>query len=117
MADRTWAHAPTSGHWPFSGSARSRAPPTDPHRRAAQPLGLVGGGQQVRRRPLRPVLDEPAQADDSPLTRITVKEIVFSQELAEQEVKRLMLLNAEKGCLYFATPTRVRRLSESENGN
>ena len=53
-------------------------------------------------------LDGPGPVDESPLTRITVKEVVFSQDLAAREVKRLMLLNADKGCEYFATPTRVR---------
>ena len=38
---------------------------------------------------------------------VTVKEVLFSRELAEQEVERLRLLDANTGCLYFATPTRV----------
>ena len=39
--------------------------------------------------------------------RITVKEVVSSQELAQREVERLNELNSEKGCVYFATHTRV----------
>lgn len=41
--------------------------------------------------------------------RITVKEIFWTLEHAEQEVARLNELNADKGCRYFWTPTRVVR--------
>ena len=39
--------------------------------------------------------------------RITVKEVVSSEELAEREAQRINELNAGRGCLYFATHTRV----------
>ncbi len=39
--------------------------------------------------------------------RISVKEVVSTIELAQAEVLRLSELNADKGCYYFATPTRV----------
>jgi hypothetical protein len=45
--------------------------------------------------------------------RITVKEVVSSEELAQREVQRLNQLNAGKGCLYFATHTRVFPLGQS----
>jgi hypothetical protein len=41
--------------------------------------------------------------------RITVKEVLTSQEAAEQEVARLNELNADKGCVYFWQMTRVER--------
>ena len=44
---------------------------------------------------------------------VTVKEVVSSRQLADQEVERLSLLNSDKGCLYFATPTRVFRSGTS----
>jgi hypothetical protein len=47
-------------------------------------------------------LSETSVADS-----ITVKEILSTRELAEREVERLSRLNSGKGCLYFATPTRV----------
>ena len=39
--------------------------------------------------------------------RITAKEIVWSLDHAEQEIARPNEINADKGCLYFWTPTRV----------
>ncbi len=56
---------------------------------------------------------------DLPLTEtalgdsITVKEVVSSRELAEQEVARLSALNAGKGCFYFFTSTRLFPPGES----
>ena len=50
--------------------------------------------------------------------RVTVKEVVSSEELARREVQRLNQLNADKGCIYFATHTRVfppGRSSESQS--
>jgi|GraSoiStandDraft_12_1057312.scaffolds.fasta_scaffold1240684_1 hypothetical protein len=44
------------------------------------------------------------------VNRVTVKEIVFSREVADREVARLSKLNAPKGCEYFVAPTRVARL-------
>ena len=38
---------------------------------------------------------------------ITIKEIVWSLEEAEAEVKRLMKLNRSKGCKYFWQYTRL----------
>jgi hypothetical protein len=37
----------------------------------------------------------------------TVKEIVRDKETAEMEVARLNRLNANKSCVYWATPTRL----------
>ena len=39
--------------------------------------------------------------------RITVKEVVSSEEIAQREADRLNHINAGKGCLYFSTHTRV----------
>jgi hypothetical protein len=55
-------------------------------------------------------VDEFQPETASPEVRITVKEIVFSLTLAQQEVERLSRLKADKGCVYFWTPTRVRRV-------
>ena len=42
------------------------------------------------------------QSDDIPWkNKITVKKVVSSEDLAENEVARLNLLNADKGCQYF----------------
>ena len=40
--------------------------------------------------------------------RITVKEVVWSVEEAEREIKRLNGLNADRGCLYIWQHTRVK---------
>lgn len=40
---------------------------------------------------------------------LTVKEIVWTIEEAEEEVRRLNELNAGKGCVYFWQGTRVCR--------
>ena len=42
-----------------------------------------------------------------PTHAFTVKEIVRDQELAESEAARLNAVNADKGCRYWATPTRL----------
>lgn len=42
-----------------------------------------------------------------PEHRVTVKEILWTRELAEAEVERLNSLNAEKGCRYFWQATRL----------
>ncbi len=39
--------------------------------------------------------------------QVTVKEVVWSQALAEREVARLNRINAEKGCRYFWRTTRL----------
>jgi len=44
---------------------------------------------------------------------ITVKEIVRSIEIASSEVARLNVLNADKGCWYFWTTTRLFADGES----
>jgi hypothetical protein len=44
---------------------------------------------------------------DDPAHAFTVKEIVRDQQLAEAEAARLNALNADKGCRYWATPTRL----------
>lgn len=38
---------------------------------------------------------------------VTIKEVVWSEDLAEAEVTRLNELNAEKGCIYFWQMTRL----------
>jgi hypothetical protein len=43
--------------------------------------------------------------------RVTVKEIVWSLEEAEQEVARLNALNPDKDCSYSWQATRVKRRS------
>lgn len=40
---------------------------------------------------------------------ITVKEVIASQALADQEVERLNRVNADKSCHYCSCPTRVFR--------
>ena len=54
-------------------------------------------------------IDEFQSDDVSPEHKITVKRIVWSQEVAEAEVERLNSLNQEKGCRYFWQYTRVDR--------
>jgi hypothetical protein len=78
--------------------------------KGAQPLGAV----------LR--LDRPFDGDlrrvfDEPINHITVKEVLPTWEEAEQEVQRLNALNADKGCVYFASLARYfpeGRLGSSE---
>lgn len=41
--------------------------------------------------------------------RITVKRVVWSEEVAQAEVERLNSLNQHKGCRYFWQHTRVDR--------
>jgi hypothetical protein len=45
--------------------------------------------------------------------RITVKSIEWTEQMAEQEVRRLNGLNAEKQCLYFWQVTRLASPVES----
>jgi hypothetical protein len=47
--------------------------------------------------------------------KITVKQIVSSQEIAEREVERLTRLNAEKGCRYWWQATRFVELPEESS--
>ncbi len=44
---------------------------------------------------------------DAPEDQFTIKEVVWSAELAAAEVERLNHLNAAKGCRYFAQVTRL----------
>jgi hypothetical protein len=53
---------------------------------------------------------------DTPIeTKVTVKQVVSSQENAEREVKRLTRLNGEKGCRYFWQATRFVELPEESS--
>lgn len=50
------------------------------------------------------------QPPDVPLeSKITVKKVVWTQEIAEQEVERLNKLNTAKGALYFWQITRLEK--------
>ena len=40
-------------------------------------------------------------------SKITVKEIVWNRDKAEQEVERLNQINSDKGCSYFWQLTRL----------
>jgi hypothetical protein len=42
-----------------------------------------------------------------PESQFTIKEVVWSAELAQTEAERLNRLNAEKGCRYFIQITRL----------
>lgn len=42
---------------------------------------------------------------------ITIKKIVWHQEIAEQEVSRLNQLNRDKGTLYFWQMTRLEKVT------
>ena len=44
---------------------------------------------------------------DDPETSVTVKRVVWSEDLARMEVERLNSLNADKGSRYFWQYTRV----------
>ena len=44
---------------------------------------------------------------DDPSLAFTVKEVVRDQALAEAEAARLNQVNSDKGCRYWATPTRL----------
>jgi hypothetical protein len=59
-------------------------------------------------------LDRPFDGDlrrvfDDPTHHITVKEVLPTWAEAEHEVQRLNTLNAEKGCVYFASLARYFR--------
>ena len=51
-------------------------------------------------------VDEFHSADTPIEHRVTVKEIVESQAIAEREVERLMRVNADKRCRYYWQVTR-----------
>lgn len=53
-------------------------------------------------------VDDEAPSDEE---RFTVRRIVWDQDLAESELKRLAELNADKSCRYFWQYTRVDRRS------
>jgi hypothetical protein len=53
-------------------------------------------------------VDRDAPTDEE---RFTVRRIVWDEELAEAEVRRLSKLNANKNCGYFWQYTRVDRRS------
>ncbi|HEY3551924.1 MAG TPA: hypothetical protein VGK69_12810 [Gaiellaceae bacterium] len=53
-------------------------------------------------------VDRDASADEE---RFTVRRIVWDEELAEAEVRRLSESNADKNCAYFWQYTRVDRRS------
>jgi len=56
------------------------------------------------------------QGADAPIeTKVTVKQVVSSQEIAEREVERLTRLNGEKGCRYFWQATRFVELPEESD--
>jgi hypothetical protein len=46
---------------------------------------------------------------EEPEVAVTVKKIVWSQDVAESEITRLNQLNRDKGVVYFWTITRVER--------
>ena len=56
-------------------------------------------------------VDDDAASDES---RFTVRRIVWSEDLAEAEVKRLSTLNADKRCRYFWQYTRVDQRASQE---
>lgn len=67
--------------------------------KGAQPLAVV-------LRLDRPFDGDLARVFDEPTMHITVKEVLPTWEEAEQEVRRLNALNADKGCIYFASLAR-----------
>ena len=48
-------------------------------------------------------------------TKVTVKQVVSSQKIAEREVERLTRLNSDKGCRYFWQATRFAELPEESS--
>lgn len=54
-------------------------------------------------------VDGNIDISEEPSNLIVVKNVVWSEETAESEVARLNRLNADKGCVYFWTITRVER--------
>ena len=56
------------------------------------------------------------QGADTPVeTKVTVKQVVSTQQIAEREVERLRRLNAEKGCRYWWQATRLVELPEESS--
>jgi hypothetical protein len=53
-------------------------------------------------------VDRDAAADED---RFTVRRIVWDEQIAESEVRRLTELNADESCAYFWQYTRVDRRS------
>ena len=54
--------------------------------------------------------------DDTPIeNKVTVKQVVSSQEIAEREVERLTRVNADKRCRYFWQATRFVELPEESS--
>lgn len=53
-------------------------------------------------------VDHDASSDED---RFTVRRIVWDEQLAESEVRRLSELNTDKSCAYFWQYTRVDRRS------
>jgi len=76
-------------HCPFCGSSLGDSERPTPEQRYAI---------------VRVDLEDAAEIQDD---LISVKEVVSSQSLAEAEVKRLNELNSDRGCHYFACPTRL----------
>jgi hypothetical protein len=61
-------------------------------------------------------LDRDAVTDGlSDRNLVMVKKVVRSKEVAEQEVKRLNRLNADKGCEYYYQITRLERETKDQN--
>ena len=54
-------------------------------------------------------VDDYHGSDVLPEIKITVKEIVATQDEAEHEVARLSKVNGGKGCRYFWQPARAQR--------
>jgi hypothetical protein len=54
-----------------------------------------------------PRLDVPIES------KVTVKQIVATREIAEREVARLTRINADKGCRYFWQTTRFVEIPET----
>ena len=62
-------------------------------------------------------VDDFHEAEVSLEERISIKEVVATQALAEDEVARLTKLSAAKGCRYFWQHTRVLQPFESRGGS
>lgn len=45
-------------------------------------------------------------------SKITIKKIVWSMDNAKNEVKRLNMLNSDKGCRYFWQHTRLENIEK-----
>jgi hypothetical protein len=92
----------------MAGSARVRAP--------AKEAGGLRCNVEVMAKGAEPLfavvrLDRPYDGDpdrlfDNPSSYVVVKEVLPTSDEAEREAERLNALNADKGAVYFATPTR-----------